>query len=252
MALPYSFTSNTSPTGAQLDDDLAALGALTIIACAISGTNTLALAPNANTPTVSAYANYMTFVGRAANANSTGGVTANVGAVGALNVYKDSAAGPAVLTGGEIQPFNLIVLIYDTALDGGSGGFHLLNPAPIQVMSHTTNVTDNAGTTLTAAALTGLSGGVGTRQGIITRGGAPGGDFNDTTDTAIAIAAALYPLVLNSTFRFRVVNSSGHTQTLLAGSNVTVAGTATTADSTTHDFIGVVTNTSTPTVTIYG
>jgi hypothetical protein len=57
MALPTAFSNNTAPTGPELDGNFAAVGALTVIPCTVAGTNTLVLTPNANTPTINAYAN---------------------------------------------------------------------------------------------------------------------------------------------------------------------------------------------------
>lgn len=124
MALPVTFAGLTAAQMAQLDQNFAALGALTAIPCVVSGTNVLTLTQTANTPTIPGYVNYQGFLGAAAGTN-TGGVTANVGGLGARNVYKDTAAGPAVLTGGEIFIHNLVILIYDSALNSGAGGFHL-------------------------------------------------------------------------------------------------------------------------------
>lgn len=128
MPLPYLFAAATSATGAQLDDDFAACALLAAIPCTVSGTNTLVLTPTTTpvTPTVSAYQNYMLFVGIAAN-NNSGATTANAAGLGALWVYKDTAAGPVVLAGGEIKQNNLLALLYDSTLNTGSGGFHLLN-----------------------------------------------------------------------------------------------------------------------------
>jgi hypothetical protein len=126
MALPTLFANNTAPTGPQLDADLAALGALTLLPGTITGTNTLTLTLLTNVPTISAYANYMTFTGIAA-ATNTGATTVQVGSLAALNVYKDTAAGPVVLSGGEIRANCTISLRYDSALNSGSGGFHLIS-----------------------------------------------------------------------------------------------------------------------------
>ena len=120
-----------SPGPAQLsalDNNFVTLGAADTIACAIAGTNTLTLTQNAAglvpSQTISAYTNYMLFTGVAVVSN-TGAVTATVGSVGALNVYKDTPAGPATLTGNEIIIGNAISLRYDSALNSGAGGFHL-------------------------------------------------------------------------------------------------------------------------------
>ena len=124
MALPWQFASLATIQSIYWDDNFAALGALTPIPCSVTGTNTLALAPLANTPTVVSYANYSLFTGIVSVTNS-GAVTAQVGSLAALNVYKDTFAGPVLLTGGELVANTAIGLLYDSALNTGAGGFHL-------------------------------------------------------------------------------------------------------------------------------
>lgn len=140
MGLPFSFSNNTTPKGAQLDAVLAALGALTPIPCAVSGTNTITLTPEADTPTVAAYANYGQFSGVAA-ATNTGAVTVSVGSLAALAVYKDTIGGPKPLTGGEIIINCPLLLMYDSMLNTGSGGFHLISAPSRSVHSLTTLAT---------------------------------------------------------------------------------------------------------------
>jgi len=123
MALPYAFAGVTRATGAQLDANFAALGALTPIPCTASGSNTITLAQNANTPAISAYSNYMQFTAVAAQTN-TGAATGKVGALATLSIYKPSPAGPVALTGGEIVAGTALTLLYDSALNG----FHLMSP----------------------------------------------------------------------------------------------------------------------------
>lgn len=127
MPLPITFAGLSVATGAELDQNFAALGALTTIPCTVSGTNALALTPLANTPTVSGYANYQAF-SCVASATNTGATTAAVGSLAALSVYKDKSTGPTALAGGEIVNHNLITLTYDSALNSGAGGFHLRAP----------------------------------------------------------------------------------------------------------------------------
>ena len=248
MALPNTFAAQTAPTMPELDQNFAALGALTAIPCTVAGTNTITMTPAANTPTIAAYANYQPFSGVAA-ATNTGAVTAAVGGLTALAVYKDTAAGPVALAGGEIAIGNALYLVYDSALTSGNGGFHLLGSlARANTGAAPATVTSVPGTTLTAAVLTGS----GTAQAVVIRAGAAVGDFNDTTDTAANIIAAIPGAGLNTYFRFTVQNATPHIQTILAGAGVTVTGVATTANATTHAFVGVVTNIGTPAVTIFG
>lgn len=131
--MAYSITQfQGAPTASAiaLDNNFTTFGALVPIPCVISGTNALLLAQNGvglvPTPTIQGYSTDMLFSGIAASTN-TGPVTATVGSTGVLNVYKDTASGPAVLTGNEIIAANAISLRYDAALNSGAGGFHLVS-----------------------------------------------------------------------------------------------------------------------------
>jgi len=249
MALPFTFAGVTNPVTSQLDANFAALGALTAIPCGVSGSNALVLTPAVNTPTVTAYANYQTFSGVAVLAN-TGAVTVTVGSLATLAVYLDTSIGPVALSGGEIVAGSAVMVTYDSALGGGTGGFHLASSAqlpPVGAVPATVN--SGVGVTLTAAQLTGS----GSARAILLRTGAPGAGFNDTTATATAIATALPGVRVGTYFQFTEVNSTGQTQTLLGGTGVTIVGVATTATGVTHQFTGVVTAVGgTPTVTIVG
>lgn len=136
MALPFAFTGNVTPTGEELDADLAALGALVPIPCAVAGTNIITLTPEANTP-IPAYAPYSQFSGIAAATNTTA-VNAQVGSLPSLAVYKDTLVGPVQLSGQEIVANTKLLLMYDPTLNSGAGGFHLISPAAANVRSHNT------------------------------------------------------------------------------------------------------------------
>lgn len=121
-----TFANLTSISSIQWDQNYNILVQLATVPCAIAGTNTLALTisvPNGNPP-ITVYVNNQIFSG-IATATNTGPVTAQVGTMTALNVYKDSPLGPALLTGGEMVIKNYIALAYDGALNSGAGGFHL-------------------------------------------------------------------------------------------------------------------------------
>ena len=133
MALPTTFTGNLTPTGEQLDGNFSALGALTPIPCVVSGTSALTFTPLANVPAVPAYSNYMQFTGVSAGTNA-GAATAQVGALAPLSIYKDSASGSVLLTGGELVTGTKIILMYDAALNG----FHLIAPIGFFARTHTT------------------------------------------------------------------------------------------------------------------
>ena len=174
--MSYSITQFENSPGplelSALDNNFVTLGAADTIACGIAGTDTLTLTQNAAgvvpSQTISAYTNYMLFTGVAV-ASNTGAVTATVGAVGALNVYKDTPAGPAALTGNEIIIGNAISLRYDSALNSGAGGFHLtsstantstaISPSSVQVAGNSTltNLLSGNSPTLTFTATPGWS-----------------------------------------------------------------------------------------------
>lgn len=248
MVLPVTFAGLSLALVSQLDDNFAALGVLTVLHCTITGTNDLVLTPAVNAPTVAIYTKYQVFLA-VAPATNTGPVTARVGTLAAHPVYMDTLGSAIPLSNHEIVGGNVVMLMWDPALNGGGSGFHLLTVPPLpRTGGAPATVSASTGTTLTAAQLTGA----GWADGVLIRAGSPSGNFNDTTDTATNIIAALPGGAVDTYFHLRVVNTSGHTQTLLAGSGVTVVGTATTANAATHDFVGVVTNVGTPAVIIYG
>lgn len=155
-SMAYSITqfeNNLQNDLSALDNNFVTFGALVPIPCGISGVNALTLQQNnvntVPTPTISAYTNNMLFTGIAENTN-TAATTLSVGTVGFLNVYKDTAAGPVLLSGGEIVAHNAVTFRYDFTLNSGLGGFHLtsttssnsaaINPSSVQI---------NGGSTIT-------------------------------------------------------------------------------------------------------
>jgi len=128
------FENNVSNSLVALDNNFTTFGALVPIPCGISGTNTLTLTQSAvglvPTPPIQAYSTGMLFIGIAAG-NNSGPVQAQVGSLGLLNVYKDTAAGPVLLVGNEIVANNAISLRYDAALNTGVGGFHLTSSTTV-------------------------------------------------------------------------------------------------------------------------
>lgn len=149
MPLQYVFGPLTGAPTSDLDANFQTVGLLGVLPCSVTGTNalTLALLNSTNAPTVSAYANYLAFSFVAGNTN-TGAVTATVGTVGALNVYKNTVSGPAALVAGDIVIHNTYTLVYDSALNSGSGGFHIYGAPYLtsgQVPGTTTNDDASAG-----------------------------------------------------------------------------------------------------------
>lgn len=124
MALPVTFANLTTATMADLDENFAALGALTATPCTLAGTGALVLTPAANTPSLAGYVNYQPFTATAVAANPSS-VTLQVGALAALPVYKDTAVGVIPLSGGEIVAKALLTFVYDSSLNSGAGGFHM-------------------------------------------------------------------------------------------------------------------------------
>ena len=142
MALPVTFGNLTSAAFSQIDQNCAALGAICVIPCSVAGTNTITMTPLANTPTVASYQQTGIFVGVAAGTNTTA-VTMTVGAIGTYNVYRDTFTAPTALVGGEIQAGSLILMAYDSALNTGAGGWHLINPLNNQAATYGLRVTDS-------------------------------------------------------------------------------------------------------------
>jgi len=123
-----TFATLTNPTTPELDANFATLSMLAPIPVTVSGTNALTLTSIAGASTISSYQNYMTFIGTVVSTNNAG-VTASVVGIqsGAfLNVYKDTGLGSVLLTGSEMVAGCSFTLRYDSALNSGAGGFHLL------------------------------------------------------------------------------------------------------------------------------
>jgi len=118
-----------SATGAELDVNFNQAGLLGSIPCTVSGTNALVLTPytvpTVGTPPLTLQP--LLRVSCYASGTNTTGVTADVAGTGNLIVYKDTSAGPVVLTGSEIVQGNYVVLTYDATLTAGAGGWHLEN-----------------------------------------------------------------------------------------------------------------------------
>lgn len=107
--------------------------------------NAYLLTPNASIQTSGYYDGLI--VGAVASFTNSSTATLNVESKGAKTIYANNA----VLTGGEVVSGAAYWFAYDSALNGGSGGFHLLNPKP-QAASATVasiiSVTDNTNAAL--------------------------------------------------------------------------------------------------------
>lgn len=136
MALPWTFANATTLFTSRLDDNYNALGALTVIPCTATGTNTIALTPAANTPTISAYSNLAPVFLFLAAASNSGATTVNVNGIGAKNLYKNNGA--TAVGSGDIVIGGLYLVSYNSALNGAVGGFVVDNPATTAAQNTTT------------------------------------------------------------------------------------------------------------------
>lgn len=144
MALPTIFNNlTTNPSSLSLfDANFNAVAAMGTTQCTATGTNTIALAQNANQPTLAAYVNYLAFSFVALN-TSTGSVTANVNSIGALPVYLQDSVTQA--GSGNIVTGVYYEIIYNSALNSGSGGFQIIsgNTAASPTLTSLTNSLTN-------------------------------------------------------------------------------------------------------------
>lgn len=125
MTVWTTFASLTGPTLPELDGNFDILYYLTNVACTTSGSaNALVLTPSPAAAPISQYQQNMWLTGIALNTNA-GAATAQVSGLAALPIYNDTTNGPTALTGGEIVALTAYSLIFDQALNGAAGGFHL-------------------------------------------------------------------------------------------------------------------------------
>ena len=154
---------------------------------------------------INAYIDYSiyTFV---APATSTGPVTASVAPFGVLNVYK--ADGITQASAGDILIFALYFLIFNSALNGGIGGFVVGTVTPSSTTAPVSNFNvvlqtfSSSGTYFPTANMkfaivecTGAGGGgggcVGSATGISSGGGGGGGGYARSVVTAAQVGASL-------------------------------------------------------------
>lgn len=122
-ALPTIFANQSGIVAASLlDGDFNAVAQMGVVSCTATGANSLALAPNANQPTVTAYSPNQLY-GFIAAGTSTGPVTININSVGALVLFTPS--GVAVTSGGLVAG-TYYIIVYNPALASNTGGFQLL------------------------------------------------------------------------------------------------------------------------------
>jgi alpha-tubulin suppressor-like RCC1 family protein len=113
MALPNTFAAQLICTGAALDANFTAVSQQGVISCTATGTaNAILLAQTGNAVEVTVLGSNMVFAFIAAHTNS-GSTTVNLNSLGAAPIYKNSASGAQLLTGGEIVSGAPIMLAYD-------------------------------------------------------------------------------------------------------------------------------------------
>lgn len=128
MTLPWVFANLASGNqpASKLDDNFNALGTISTVPCTATGTTNYTLTPVAGTPTISAY-NQLQALRAVIPATSTGVVTAGLSGPGLLPCYRASSSGPVAAGTGDVVIGEVYDFIYDIALAGGTGGFHLYN-----------------------------------------------------------------------------------------------------------------------------
>lgn len=121
-----------------------------VVPCEASGTNAITLTPIMHDEGGATYADHMVFAAVAA-ATSTGAVTAAVGDLDALKVYKEAGATQA--GSGDVVAASLYFFAYNAALDAAAGGLVLISTATIKSSSATTGIgyATGAGGTITQA-----------------------------------------------------------------------------------------------------
>lgn len=150
MALPFVFANVSVLLTTSLDSDFNALGAMATIPCTASGTNTIALTPNSNTPTIAAYTTMSPIFAFIAAGSNSGATTVNVSGVGAKTLYKTGGAN--AVGSGDIISGSLYLVNYNPALNSSAGGFVLINPSVAQSAPTVTRLTSGTAATYTAPA----------------------------------------------------------------------------------------------------
>lgn len=129
MAYTYVFANVTELDTPSMDVVFNQAGLLGTIPCTVSGTNTLTMTP-LTTPTVGTPPFVLQTGVRVSGivaATNSGAAVAGVAGGPNFSIYKDTSAGPVLLTGNEMFLGNYIVLSYDATLNTGAGGWHLQN-----------------------------------------------------------------------------------------------------------------------------
>lgn len=134
MALSNVFANLTSAVLSQLDTNFNQVGAMGVTACTLDATSTanaIVLDVAANQTSVSAYNNYQLFSFVAGSA-STGSVTVQVGSLAALNLYLHDGVTQA--GSGNISASVAYLIVFNSALNSGVGGFQIVSQMPVSSM----------------------------------------------------------------------------------------------------------------------
>lgn len=122
-------TFNTLTGGNQslslFDTQFGNVAAMGQIQCTATGSNTLALTPVTNQPTVSAYSNYQEF-GWVQPSTTTMPVTANINSLGALPIF-DTDGVTQIGTSVQLTGSGYYQAIYNSDLNSGGGGLQLVS-----------------------------------------------------------------------------------------------------------------------------
>lgn len=214
----YPVTFATLAAGNQslslLDTMFGVVGEMGQVQCTASGANAIALSPITNMPTITSYVDYQEF-GFVAAATSTDPVTIEVSAIGDLPLYLSDGITQA--DAGSIQDTVYYQIVYNSALNSGTGGFQLIGSSSGSAVSDINfQVFTSSGTftpTLT-----------GTYKITITGGGGGGGFGNNTASGGGAAGTSIVWASLTASTAYTVtVGGSGAGGT--SGSHNGVSGT---------------------------
>ncbi len=227
--VPYA--AQTAPGMAELDQTFADVGALGIVPCTASGTNSITLTPNANTPTISAYANYLQFSFVAAN-SSTGNVTVAISGLAALNLYKPGQTSIQAASG-DITQNVLYVISYNSALNGGLGGFVIVSAQnvsatfPVAGDARNLLITQSPNVTLNITAdeivVESALGGTATKGASISHtfnGATTGANGMDTGTLPTSGFVSIYEIYNPSTITFACLGTTASQTTIYGGANL--------------------------------
>lgn len=182
--VPNIFGPLINPSLPNLDNDFAAVTPAVVLPCIATGSNAITLTPVAGTLNATAYTDKdrYSFV---AVANSTGAMTVQVAALGALNLYR--SGGSIQANTGDVVSGQYYDIAYQASLNAAAGGFVIVSAVASaattavlhqQVFLSTGTFTTPASTGVTTVfkfTLTGGGGGGGANAGISGVGGGGAG-----------------------------------------------------------------------------